>query len=312
MLRRILLVTDLLTLLGLSIVLAAVAYFGLTYPVAFQKAMALTSTPLQDPDWESGGALDVRRFVNSIPFRGSERVNLVRPSQLFEACIKQGRGNCANKSRALSWYLVGNDIPLQRVDLLPIDGFLEGKGHTIVRTRYTLDGEVRVGIVDLLEGALPTLRDVPIDLPEFRGAPPFACGLLKLSPRVDDASDYYGSYLETVVIGAVEGEQIARYLQYLERWHVDVGLPTYERVVFAAWAIVIGIFPETHVTPEQYDMLYRTAPWIFRTAYTLTWTVRVLLVLLPLAFVLHAWNWLSRRRTASAAKDRPASTPAAA
>jgi hypothetical protein len=51
---------------------------------------------------------------------------------------------------------------------------------------------------------------------------------------------------------------------------------------------------------------------VFRTAYTLTWTVRALLVLLPLAIVLHAWNWLSRRKAASATRGGPASTPAAA
>jgi len=303
--------TDLLLLCCLLVVGGAITYFLSTQPIAFQKVMALETTPACESDWESGPTLDLKGFIGSIPFRGSERVNLVRPSQLYQACIEEGQGNCANKSRGLSWFLTNEGMPFQRLDLLPIDGFLEGKGHTLVRTRYSINGEVRVGVIDLLEGGVPTFRDQPADLRELQSATPYSLGLMTFSPRVDDRSDYYGSFLENLVIGVVEGRQVSRYLQYLERWHVDFGYPSYERVAYAAFAIVIGIFPETHVTPDQYEAMRASAPWTFRTAHALTWCARALLVLLPIAFVLHVVHWVRRRGAARVDRHEPAATSAA-
>ena len=135
---------DLLTLGCLLVVTGAVAFFLSTQPIAYQKSMALVTTPARESDWSRGPTLDLPGFIRAIPFRGSERVNLVRPSQLYKACIQEGAGNCANKSRGLSWFLTNEGIPFQRLDLLPIDGFLEGKGHTLIRTHYTVDGQDRV------------------------------------------------------------------------------------------------------------------------------------------------------------------------
>jgi len=272
--------------------------------------MALVTTPARESNWESGASLDLPAFINAIPFRGSERVNLVRPSQLYKACIEEGAGNCANKSRGLSWFLTNEGIPFQRLDLLPINGFLEGKGHTIVRTRYAMDGVVRVGLVDMLEGGVPTFRNTPIDLSELQQAAPYSLGLRTFSPRVDDQSDYYGSFLENLVIGVVEGEQVSRYLRYLERWHVDLGYPSYERVTYAGLAIVIGIFPQTHVTPEQYRTMYATAPWTFRLAWSLTWCVRTLMVLLPLTVALRIARRVRGMRAGSSLSGGTASSVA--
>ena len=296
---RVLRLTDLLTLGCLLVVAGAVTFFLSTQPIAYQKSMALVATPPRESDWSRGPALDLPGFIRAIPFRGSEGVNLVRPSQLYKACIQEGAGNCANKSRGLSWFLTNEGIPFQRLDLLPIEGFLDGKGHTLVRTRYEIDGQARVGLVDMLEGGVPSYRNVPIDLKELQQAAPYSLGLRTFSARVDDQSDYYGSFLESVVIGVVEGEQISRYLRYLERWHVDVGLPSYERVAYAGFAIIIGIFPKTHVTPEQYQAMRASAPWTFRIAHTLTWCARALLALLPLTVVLHIVRRFRRQRANS-------------
>ena len=309
---RVLRLFDLLTLGCLLVVAGAVAYFLSTQPIAYQKSMALVTTPARESDWSRGPTLDLPGFIRAIPFRGSERVNLVRPSQLYKACIQEGAGNCANKSRGLSWFLTNEGIPFQRLDLLPIDGFLEGKGHTLIRTHYTVDGQDRVGVVDMLEGGTPSFRNVPIDLRELQEAAPYSLGLLTFSPRVDDQSDYYGSFLETVVIGVVEGEQISRYLRYLEHWHVDVGFPSYERIAYAGVAIVIGIFPETHVTSEQYEAMRASAPWTFRIAHALTWCARALLVLLPLVVVLHIARRLRRQRAGSSLSGGTASSAAVA
>ena len=311
LLDRTLRFTDLLVVCCLLVVGGAVTYFLSTQPVAFQKVMALATTPARESDWESGPALDLKGFIGSIPFRGSERVNLVRPSQLYQVCIREGQGNCANKSRGLSWFLTNEGMPFQRLDLLPIDGFLEGKGHTLVRTRYSIDGQVRVGVIDLLEGGVPTLRYQPIDLRDLQSAAPYSLGLLTFSPRVDDRSDYYGSFLENLAIGVVEGPQVSRYLQFLERWHVDFGRPSYERIAYAAFAIVIGIFPETHVTTDQYEAMRASAPWTFRTAHTLTWCARALIVLLPFAFALHAVRWVRRGRAARIVRREPSGATAA-
>lgn len=274
--------------------------------------MALVATPPRESDWSRGPALDLPGFISAIPFRGSERVNLVRPSQLYRACIQEGAGNCANKSRGLSWFLTNGGIPFQRLDLLPIDGFLDEKGHTLVRTRYEIDSQDRVGLVDMLEGGVPSYRNVPIDLKELQQAAPYSLGLRTFSARVDDQSDYYGSFLESVVIGVVEGEQISRYLRYLERWHVDVGLPSYERVAYAGFAIILGIFPKTHVTPEQYQAMRASAPWTFRIAHTLTWCTRALLALLPLTVVLHSVRRFRRQRANSNSSGGTTSTVAGA
>jgi hypothetical protein len=286
---------DRISIVTLFLVMVLAAYFLATEPIAYQKAMALTSTPFPPTDWSEGQVLDARAVIGAIPYRGSERVYDVLPQVLYEKCILRGLGNCANKTRGLCFYLEQNGIPFERIDLIPLEGFLSGNGHTLVQTRFMLDGVSYVGVIDMLEGAIPTFRGAPMDSNQFRVAVPHSISLATLNPRVDDSSDYYGSFLEAVAFGVVDGRSVARYFRYLDAVHVSLGDARIERLFCSASAVVLGVFPMTHVTPADYARLRGSSPRVFLAAHVLTWAARVFLVAAVLGALCRVFRFILRQ-----------------
>ncbi len=274
-----------------------VAYFLSTYPIAFQKSISISDEPFIDPDWSIAKSLDAHQVIGSIPYHGSVGISDVLPRKLYERTILEGYGNCANKVRGLSYLLLQEGIPFERVDLVPADGFMQGKGHTIIRTKYELNGVTRVGIIDILEGGVPVHGDEPVDLLQLRESLPYTLKLKPLSVLVDDHSDYYGSFLETVDFGVVDHRDIARYFQFVEFIYIPLDNPTLERFLCNASAAVLGIFPKLHVSPEAYVRLTAQSRTPFVMAHILMWSVRIFLLSLIASTVLRCVRairgWLS-------------------
>ena len=270
------------TLVLLLLVLAGVVYFLSTDPVAYQKIMALRVGVPVEPDWDSAAdAFDAPRVIGAIPYSGNATLAYVLPSELYEATLLNGLGNCANKSRGLSYYLEQRGLPFQRIELLSAEAYLRGSGHVLIRTKYTHAGETRVGLVDMLEGGLPAKGVRPIDLDELKTSEPFTISILPLNNRCDRHSDYYGTFLDSVVFATSQSDEIRRYFRWVERIYVPLGSPVLERFVCNASAIVLGWFPGLFVSQADYDRLVGPNKQILLIAQTMTWATRGLLVLLP-------------------------------
>lgn len=300
---RILRPLEYIVLALLLVVLAGVIYFLSTHPVAYQKLMSLSTDPLPEVEWEAQPRLfNAESVIGAIPYSGSETLALVLPSQLYEATMLNGYGNCANKCRGLSYYLEQRNMRFQRVELLPVGNFIRGSGHVLVRTKYLYRGEERVGLIDMLEGGLPAKDGSPIDLDQLKTAIPFTINIAPLNVRCDRQSDYYGTFLETAVIAVSDSEDIRRYFRWVEKVYLPTGNPKLERFLCNASAIVLGRFPRLHVSEADFDKLVAPVFGVYLIAEAMTWATRALLVLLPLIAVLIGFR-ISRRR-ARAARSR--------
>lgn len=301
--NRILRPLEYLVALLLLVVLAGVIYFLSTHPVAYQKIMSLSTDPVPEIDWKSEQRVfAAERVIGAIPYSGSDMLALVLPSQLYEATILNGEGNCANKCRGLSYYLEQRNMRFQRVELLPTENYLRGSGHVLIRTKYFFRGEERVGIVDMLEGGLLAKSEVPIDLEQLRTASPFTIDIVPLNKRCDRQSDYYGTFLETAVIAVADSRDIERYFRWVETVYVSTGNPKLERFLCNASAIVLGRFPRLHVSPADLDRLIAPNFGIYLIAQAMTFATRALLVLLPTLVVLIVFRAYRRRRRAARAR----------
>jgi hypothetical protein len=292
------------------------AVFGAAFlfesPIAFQKASAIAVAPDPIIDWEADSpALDAGRVIGSIPYSSTEPIYDVLPSAVYEQTMLYGRGNCANKCRGLSIYLLRAGVPFHRVEILPTAGFLYGQGHVLVRTKYEFGGEILVGLIDPLEGAHLALGGEHVDLAELRRATPFSLELKPLTVRVDRQSEYYGTLLNDVVIATTNPQETSAYFRFIEAVYVPLGYPRFERIFYNALAVTCGYFPSSRVSQVDYDRLFAGREWIVWSAGVLRWSARIVLLLLPF-IVIERTVRLVRRILRGRTDDPSASQPSGA
>ena len=300
-LRPLLLVAAALTL----VVAVGIVFFLSTHPVSYQKIMSLSAAPAPEIDWEAERrVLNAESVIGAIPYSGSDGLALVLPSQLYEATLLNGYGNCANKCRGMSYYLEQRNMRFQRVELLPVGDYLRGYGHVLIRAKHAVGSDVRVGMIDMLEGGFLAKDGASIDLDDLRAASPFTISIVPLNARCDRQSDYYGSFLETVAFAVADSEAIRRYFRWVEMIYVPIGNAKVERFFCNASAIVLGRFPPLHVSQADYDRLIAPNMGVYLMAQGMTWATRILLVLLPVLVAILAF--LTYRRRTRAARSRHA------
>ncbi|MBI1304223.1 MAG: hypothetical protein GC172_10610 [Phycisphaera sp.] len=290
-----------ISLLGLNGTLLALAgsgavYFASTSPIAFQKLMSLSTEPPIEPDWSTASQpVDIAQVIGAIPYSGSEGIAAVLPSEMYERTILDGGGNCANKSRGLAYYLEQRGLPFERVELLKPDGFLRGQGHVIVRALVMHENEPCVALIDMLEGGLPVRGGSTIDLPDLLASDPFTIEILPLNWRMDRYSEYYGGFLDEVIVARVSDDEIVSFFRFLEEVYVPLGLDRFERIVFNALAIVQGKFPLLHVSQADYDRLVEGHRWKLALAQSMVEATRILFWSLPAASVWIVARWIAKR-----------------
>jgi hypothetical protein len=298
-------------LLGLNGAMLAVAgsgavYFATTSPIAFQKLMSLTTEPPLEPDWSRAGyPVDIAGLIGAIPYSGSTGISAVLPSEMYARTILDGDGNCANKSRGLAYYLEQRGLPFERVELLKPDGFLHGQGHVLVRAVVMHEGEPRIALIDMLEGGLPVCAGRTIDIPDLTASDPFTIEILPLNWRMDRYSEYYGGFLDDVVVARVSDDEIVSFFRFLEGAYVPLGLDRFERVVFNALAIVQGKFPPLHVSQADYDRLIEGHRGKLALAQAMVEATRLLFWSLPTAAVWIGARWISKRLMGPGNREAP-------
>lgn len=284
--RRIVLAIELAAAIAALLVCVLAAGFLWESPIAFQKASAVKIGPDPVVDWDAASPVfDARRVIGSIPYSSTDAIYEVLPSALYEQTMLYGKGNCANKCRGLSVYLSRAGIPFHRVEILPVSGFLYGQGHVLVRTKYEFGGEVRVGLIDVLEGSYLALGGKPVDLADLRRATPFSIEMKQLTPLADGQSEYYGSFLNDVVIATTNPDATRAYFRFIEAVYVPLGNKRAERLFFNALAVVCGYFPGAQISQTDYERLFAGKKWVVWSAAVLRWSARVVLLLLPIVVV---------------------------
>jgi len=295
LIRRIILAVELVAASAAVVMLMLAGAFLWESPIAFQKASAVKVGADPAVDWAAESpVLDARRVIGSIPYSSTSAIYDLLPSKLYEQTMLYGRGNCANKCRGLSVYLSRAGIPFHRVDIIPINGFLYGQGHTLMRTKYECDGEVRVGLIDALEGCYLALGGKPVDLADLRRATPFSIEMKPLTHLADGQSDYYGTFLNDVVIATTNPDATRAYFRFIETVYVPLGYPRFERLFYNALAVVCGYFPGAQLSQADYDRLFAGREWVVWSAAVLRWSARIVLLLLPIVLIVRGGRMVRR------------------
>jgi len=233
-------------------------YFLATSPVAFQKSAAIRF--VDDPDWQlddRGEPADIAAIVSAIPYGPpGDMVYEVHPRQKYRATIEQGGGNCSNLAFGLAYELNRKGCRYRIVHLMPPAGFLAGEGHTVVEMHYQWNGQACRGIVDLLEGGIPTTGGKPLSLADLRAGSLDNPAIVTLNEHHDAASPYYGEFLDGSVVGVIRDEEAAEYFSFVETIYVPLGHARLEKFVYDGLAIVLGYYPAIEVATADRERLF--------------------------------------------------------
>ncbi len=272
--------------------------------VAFQKAAMLAPVDTMDvfltgSAESSRSAPDVRQLLEPIPYRDSGSIFDVLPQDRFHKTIKTGRGNCSNLSFGMAFLLLQRSYAFQVVHIIPYDGLFSGTGHTVLDMSYIIDGVTHRGLVDILEGGLPRVKDSFIDLPTLLKKHLDQPAILPLNVRKDVESAYYGNFLEGSAVGVVPRDEIARYFSFINRIYIPLGNKRLERIIYSGVAIVFGYYPHSYVSQEDYARLFAGKSYLIWAAQALIWLLR----LIPLLLLFSLLFYVRRAKSLEAEAD---------
>ena len=158
--------------------------------------------------------------------------------------------------------------------MLSVDQFLRGRGHTVIRVHYSHRGEDRVGIVDMIEGGLPTGDGGYLDVDDITSGAIAKFRFEPLNERKDAESGYYGSFLDNVVVGYLPARELHSYNRFIEQVYFPMGNVKLEKYLFDGLAVLVGAYPKRFIS--DYDRLveghrleifaHRFSLWMYRFA----------------------------------------------
>jgi len=243
-------------------------------PVAFQKLNSMVRTTEMAALSPNGKFLDFETVLEEIPYGDASQVWSVFPSERYRETILEGGGNCSNLAFGLAYLLDRRGLDFQIVHLMPRDRFLDGAGHTILRTRLRYRGTEQTAIVDVLAGGLPTTAGRPVDVDQLSG-PVQDFALASFNERKPGTSPYYGSFLGESSVGVISSREVAAYFRFLESVYIPLGSQRIEKYVYDGLALLAGRYPEIHVPATSADPLegrqlevraHQGSLWILRSA----------------------------------------------
>jgi hypothetical protein len=255
-------------------------------PISFQKLNSIVELSIEN-NLVVEKSFDVERLISGIPYKTeSSSIPYSLPSDRFNQSILDGTGNCADFSFGAAFWLRSKEIDYEVLHFLPINNFLEGQGHTIVRSSFELDGTKEVGLIDFLYGGLITNNDRTLDVTDITAivsqGNPDKIAIRSLSTYHNDESLEIAVdlSLKKYVVGRLLGDDINRYFSFVEFIHFKFGHRYLEKLFVDGVALLMGVYPKIYVDPNenllsglQYKkFIYSTCLWALRLL-ALLWLV---------------------------------------
>lgn len=262
-----------------GLLLAASLGISAARPHAYQKLNTLRPADGFKPVRMSSAPVDIARIIEDTPYT-SETAGTVNPYAKYQQTIEEGAGNCSERAFGMAWKLRESEVDYQIVHLMRSESFAIGGGHTVLRVGYDDDGVARMGVVDLLEGGIPTNGGEPLDIADLTQGPIPDFELRRMTPLLDDESDWYGEFLDGAAIGYIEAHEVNRYFAFIERIYVPLGNEKIEKLVFDGIALLFGVLPNIYV-PDYESLVeaHRVEALVQKLSF---WIQRASLVILPL------------------------------
>jgi len=258
-------------------------------PIGFKTVAALTDEPL--PAFAARDAIDIASIVRAIPDRGvagtADTVYAAHPAERYRRSVVEGYGNCSNLVKGLSFGLLRDGYEFEIVYMFPIEDFLDGQGHTVLRAKFDLPEGRAVGVADIAAAAVPRVGARLLDVGDFAHAIP-AVHLDPLRPESEDWSPYYGAaFLGDVAIGRTSSADTARWFHFIESIYLDLGLPDkLDKMLYVGVGVVLGELPPIHV--GDLAQLRGRHPYAFASMTAALWGLRVA----PLVLLGCGLHWL--------------------
>ena len=240
-------------------------------PLLFQKLNTLAPADGFPELSRTGEPLDVAAVVGSIPLKRAVAWT-VHPSERYRRTILEGRGNCSQLAFGLAYQLERTGTDYQIVHLMKVGGLANGAGHTVVRTRYRLDGSERLGLVDLVGGGVPEVGGHALDVAALDKGPVDGLRFRFVNEAGRDPSRYYREHLADAVVGYVPREEVRRYYRFLETIFVPLGHEKLEKYVYDGLALLSGFLPRIYV--PRYDQLMAQYAGVAALHPAALWTLR--------------------------------------
>jgi hypothetical protein len=274
--------------LAFSLLVFASLGLAVMRPYGFQKLNTVVPADGFEALQPAASPVDIADIIGTAPFQPGSAIT-VDPAEKYRLTVEQGTGNCSERAFGLAWKLRRSDIDLQIVHLLSKQNFAKGQGHSVLRIPYTDRGEMRVGLVDLLEGGLPTNADEPLDIDDLTRGPIENFKLRSLTPLQDEDAPYYGEYLNGVAIGFVPAREIDRYFEFIEWVYVPLGDDRFEKIFYDGLALIAGVLPKVYV-PEYENLIreHRVEMWFQNAAL---WIQRFFFLAFPVILIFEATLW---------------------
>jgi hypothetical protein len=260
-----------------ALVLAASFGVAAHSPIAFKMVASLTDEPL--PAFEARDAIDIASIVRAIPDRGVagtvDTVFAAHPARRYQRSVIEGYGNCSNLVKGLSWGLLRDGHEFEIVYMLPVETFLNGQGHTVLRANLALPEGPRVGLADVAAAAIPRVGERVLDVGDFGGAAVPAVHLDPLRPESEDWTAFYApDLLAVTAIGRTSSAETARWFRFVEASYLDSGVPEkFEKIVYAGLGVVLGVLPPVHV--DDVAALRVRHPYVFAQMIGALWGLRI-------------------------------------
>jgi hypothetical protein len=261
-------------------------------PLLFQKLNTLRpGGPVPDLD-TSRGYVDIEAVLRAVPLGGPEVLS-VDPEVRHRRTMVEGGGNCSQMCFGFAYQLARDGFDYQLIHLLTSEGIGIGDGHTLIRIPYRLDGDERVGVVDVSFGSILTGDVGPLDVADLEASPVEGWGYLPLN----DAArfpDYYDDFAIDAVVGWVPPSEVREYFAFIDRVYFRLGSERVEKYVFDGLALLFGRLPESFVPRyEQLMASHRGDLVLYRGVLAV---MRSAVVIVPLVLGFELLAFVRRRR----------------
>jgi hypothetical protein len=264
-----------------SLSVVGYGFYFLNNVLHFSKSVTVESTT----DFENlikldhSNALDVEPLIRSIPYKvGFSYV--VDPAQKYELSILNGQGDCSNFSFGLSYLLSKRKIDYSIVHFIRVDGELLSSGHVALQTVYEYRGQRYSGVIDLLEGGLPSKRENFLKIQDLISEDKKDFTITSLNTSHDERSTYYeDDFLSNSVVGVMTSEEVESYFSFLDKYYMDLGNVKIEKYVYDLAAVIFGKYPTIYVTEKAYDEIFGEHQLLVFYAKLILWTIRMIPIL---------------------------------
>lgn len=103
--------------------------------------------------------------------------------------------------------------------------------------------------------------------------------ILALNDKMDGETDLYGDSLSGSVIGIMRKEEVESYFSFIDKVWLPLGIKRLEKIVFDGIAVVLGYYPKTYVSEQDYNKLFEDNEAVRLASETLLMSIRLVFLM---------------------------------